>query len=82
MGNDNITWEGIYGDIDTILNGGEPERQEENKREESKRKGRVIRLQWDSDEPADEDEFNMAPGEIPGQPILKASGKDRRRLFR
>ena len=82
MGNDSTTWEGIYSDIDTILHGGEPERKGENKREESRRKGRVVRLQWDSDESADEDEFNMAPGEIPGQPILKASGKDRRRLFR
>jgi hypothetical protein len=82
MGNDSITWEGIYSDIDTILNGGEPEHQGENKREESRRKGRVVRLQWDSDESDDEDELNMAPGEIPGQLILKASGKDRRRLFR
>jgi hypothetical protein len=82
MGNDGITWEGIYADIDTILNGGESEHKEENKREESRRKERVVRLQWDPDESADEDEFNLAPGEIPGQPILKASGKDRRRLFR
>ena len=82
MGNDGITWEGIYADIDTILNNGEPEHQEENKQEMNRRKGRVVKLQWDPDESADEDEFYLAPGEIPGQPILKASGKDRRRLFR
>jgi hypothetical protein len=77
MESDSITWERIYADIDTILNGGKPEIQEE-----SMQKGRVVRLQWDPDEPVDKDEFYLAPGEIPGQPILKANGKDRRRLFR
>ena len=78
MENDDITWEGIYADIDTILNGGKPEYQEES----SRQKGRVIRLKWDPDESADESEVSLTPGEIPGQPILKANRKDRRRLFR
>jgi hypothetical protein len=77
MENDNITWERIYADIDNILNGGVLEYQEE-----SRRKARVIRLKWDQDESADESEVNLRPGEIPGQSILKASGKNRRRLFR
>jgi hypothetical protein len=77
MENDNITWERIYADIDNILNGGVLEYQEE-----SRRKARVIRLKWDPDESADESEVNLRPGEIPGQSILKASGKNRRRLFR
>ena len=82
MENDNITWERIYAEIDTILNGGEPEYPEKSKQEESKRKARVIRLKWDPDESADESEINLRPGEIPGQSILKASGKNRRHMFR
>jgi hypothetical protein len=78
MENDGKTWEGIYSDIDTLLNDGEPEYREESIRQ----KARVLRLKWDPDESSDEDEYNFAPGETPGQPILKASGKDRRRLFR
>ena len=77
MENDNITWERIYTDIDAILNGGVPEYQEE-----SRRKARVIRLKWDPDESADESEVNLRPGEILGQSILKASGKNRRHMFR
>jgi hypothetical protein len=74
---DSISWEQIYADIDTILNGDKPEYQDENVQ-----KSRIVRLHWDPDETVDKDEFYLAPGEIPGQPILKANGKDRRRLFR
>jgi hypothetical protein len=38
MENDDMTWERIYADIDTILNGGEPEYPEKSKQEESRRK--------------------------------------------
>jgi hypothetical protein len=76
MENDDITWEGIYDDIDAILNGGKPEYQEENRRN-----ARIIRLKWDPDESADAREINLDPGEISGQPILKVSGKGRRHMF-
>jgi len=76
-GNDDITWEQIYADIDTILNGGRLENQEE-----SRRRARIIRLKWDPDESADECEVDSGPGEIPVQPIPSASGRDRRHLFR
>jgi hypothetical protein len=78
MENDGITWEGIYADIDTLLNGGKPEYREES----SRQKGRVIKLKWDPEESADESEVSLTPSEIPGQPILKANRKDRRSLFR
>jgi hypothetical protein len=80
--NGDVSWEQIYADIDTILNGGEPEYQEKSKQEENGQKVRIVRLKWDPDESAYEHEVNLDPGEIPGQPILNASGKDRRRMFR
>lgn len=80
--NGDVSWEQIYAEIDTILNGGEPEYQEKSKQEENGRKARIVRLKWDPDESADEDEILLAPGEKPGQLILKASGKDRRHMFR
>ena len=80
--NGDVSWEQIYTDIDTILNGGEPEYQERSKQEENRRKARIVRLKWNTDESAYEHEVNIGPGEIPGQIILKASGKDRRHMFR
>ena len=77
-----MIWERIYADIDTILSGSEPEYPEKSRQEESRRKARVVRLKWDPDESNDENVANLIPGEIPGQSILKASGKDRRHMFR
>ena len=82
MENDDMIWERIYANIDTILNGSEPEYPEKGKQEESKHKARILRLKWDPDESTDENVANLRPGEIPGQSILKASGKDRRHMFR
>lgn len=80
--NGDVSWEQIYADIDTILNSSIPEYQEKSKQEENGRKGRIVRLEWNPDETTDKHEVNLDPGEILGQAILKASGKDRRHMFR
>jgi hypothetical protein len=80
--NGDVSWEQIYADIDIILNSGIPEYQEKSKQEEIRRKARIVRLKWKPDETAYGHEVNIDPGEIPGQIILKASGKDRRHMFR
>jgi len=79
--NGDVSWEQIYTDIDTILNSGKPEYHEKSK-QEIRRKARIVRLKWNPDETAYEHEGNLDPGEILGQTILKASGKDRRHMFR
>lgn len=75
-GNDDMTWDQIYAEIDRILDDGKPESQEV-----SRKRARIIRLKWDPDESADESEVNSGSGEVPVQTVLKASGRDRRHIF-
>ena len=65
MQNDDASWEQIYHDIDTILNGGESENHEAGRRNKS----------------TDKSESYSAQGGMPPKPILIASARDRRHLF-
>ena len=76
MQNDDASWEQIYHDIDTILNGGESENHEAGRR-----KPRIIRLNWNPNKSTDKSESYSAQGGMPPKPILIASARDRRHLF-
>lgn len=47
-----------------------------------RRRARIIKLNWDPDEDEQHKEENCTPGETSAQPIMKASGRDRRKLWR
>jgi hypothetical protein len=76
MENEDVSWDQIYYDIDTILNGCKPENHE------GRQKARIIRSNWSPDKSNENNEVYTAPGEIPAQPILLASARDRRHMFR
>ena len=73
---DEASWDQIYYDIDTILNDGTPENREGG------RKARIITTNWKPKRSKNKTEDYTAPDEIPVPPILKASARDRRAMFR
>ncbi len=50
--------------------------------QKNRNRARIIRLKWDPDEDEQHEEDNIIPSETSPQPIMKASGRDRRKLWK
>ena len=83
MKHDDMIWNHIYAQIDAILEKDEHSRTlNENDGVKPRRKARIIKLKWPSDEQEDENEETQDSQETYEQPIPQASGKHRRHRHR